>query len=135
MQRKTILLSFLLMILGGTSPVWAEDTSVTFNGITWVGSHGILTFDDTNKVITGTTSNWGCVGVKTASEATISVEKDRLTWLVITGTNLNKGKIILEYMTLMEAILMSNTLMERAAQRKSYLISPSICRKRMVRAM
>lgn len=77
------------MVLGGAS-VWA-DTSVTFNGIAWEGGHGILTFDDTNKVITGTTSNWGCVGIKTVSGTNITLEKDRLTWLVITGTNLNKG--------------------------------------------
>ena len=91
MKAKQLLLTFALLLTAGINVAWA-DTSVTFNGITWERGHGILTFDDTNKVITGTTSNWGCVGIKTASEATISVEKYRLTWLVITGTNLHIGE-------------------------------------------
>ena len=82
----------LLLLFGGVSGVWADDTSVTFgNGITWESAHGISNFDDTNKVITGTTSNWGAIGYKTVEGTSYTLEKDRLTWLVITGTNLSKG--------------------------------------------
>lgn len=82
----------LLLLFGGVSGVWADDTSVTFaNGITWERAHGISTFDDTNKVITGTTSNWGAIGYKTVEGTSYTLKKDRLTWLVITGTNLSKG--------------------------------------------
>lgn len=92
MKRKSQFFMTLLLLFGGVSGVWADDTSVTFdNGITWERAHGISNFDDTNKVITGTTSNWGAIGYKTVEGTSYTLEKDRLTWLVITGTNLSKG--------------------------------------------
>lgn len=92
MKRKLQFFMTLLLLFGGVSGVWADDTSVTFgNGITWERAHGISNFDDTNKVITGTTSNWGAIGYKTVEGTSYTLEKDRLTWLVITGTNLSKG--------------------------------------------
>ncbi len=92
MKTKQILLTLLLFLTGMATSTWAQDASVTFdNGMTWERAHGISTFDNTNKVITGTTSNWGAFGYKTVSGTNVALESNRLTWLVITGTNLNKG--------------------------------------------